>query len=114
MDRALKEIRTADPAAIIFLYGDHGPWTSRQVKFANDNKFFVEDRFGTLGAVINADRCLPFLAPPPGEHFQTIARTVVGLVQCLAGGTSPLTQSVDYGAIRQVGQGAKFEDYIYE
>jgi hypothetical protein len=113
MDRMLTEIQSSDPSAIIFLYGDHGPLTSRPIKFEENKQFFVQDRHGILGAVINAESCEPYLTPPDGERFQTSARIVTGLVQCLAGGESPFIEKVDFGAIRQI-PGERFEDYVYE
>ncbi len=114
MDRMLTEIRTSDPTAIIFLYGDHGTLTSRPVKFAQNKKFFVQDRHGILGALINAESCEPYLTPPEGEHFQTTARVVTGLVQCLAGGESPFIKNVDFSVLHQIDPNEKYEDYIYE
>ncbi len=113
MDRMLSEIRASDPTAIIFLYGDHGTIVSRSKKFAEDKAFFVQDRHGTLGALINAETCTPYLTPPNGERFQTNAKIVAGLVQCLAGGESPFINQVDFGAIRQI-PNERFEDYVYE
>lgn len=114
MDRMLSEIRVSDPTAIIFVYGDHGAWVSRQVSFSQNGEFFVQDRHGVLGAIINGNACLPYLAPPEGEHFQTTARTVTNLIKCLAGGVSPLSNDVDYGFGRQIKEEMRFENYVYE
>jgi hypothetical protein len=114
MDRMLAEIRTNDPTAIIFLYGDHGTLTSRPVKFEQNKNFFVQDRHGILGAVINAESCESYLTPPDGERFQTTARVVSGLVRCLAGGESPFINNVDFTVLHQIDPNEKYEDYIYE
>jgi hypothetical protein len=113
MDRMLTEIRTFDPNAIIFLYGDHGAYVSRPVQFEKDRQFFVQDRYGTLGAVINAEQCESYLTPPDGERFQTNARIAAGLVRCLAGGESPFINEVDFGVLRQI-PNERFENYVYE
>ncbi|MCG7394516.1 hypothetical protein MHY87_16550 [Microvirga sp. ACRRW] len=114
MDRMLTEIRKSDPTAIVFLYGDHGAFVSRPVQFDKDRQFFVQDRYGTLGAVINAEQCEPYLTPPEGQRFQTNARIVTGLVRCLAGGESPFINEVDFGVIRQINENERFENYVYE
>ncbi|MCG7394514.1 hypothetical protein MHY87_16540 [Microvirga sp. ACRRW] len=116
MDRMLTEIRKSDPTAIVFIYGDHGTWVSRKISFAKDKEFFVQDRHGTLGAVINAEQCEPYLTPPEGQRFQTNGRIVASLVRCLAGGESPFINEVDFGVIPppQVKTYERFEDYVYE
>jgi hypothetical protein len=113
MNKMLEAIRASDPEAIIFIYGDHGAWISRQLEFEDDPELFVLDRWGTLGAVIDGGRCASYLDPPPGQRFQTTARIVASLLTCLSGGKSPLISSIDYGQIRQL-EGERFEEYLYE
>lgn len=113
MGKMLDIIRVFDPKALVFIYGDHGAWVSRTLKFNDDSEQFVQDRWGTIGAVINGKQCAPYLDPPAGERFQTTARIVVSLLTCLSGGQSPLTEQVDFGRIRQLKE-ARFENYIYE
>jgi hypothetical protein len=113
MDKMLKAIRASDPDAIIFIYGDHGAWISRKLKFEDDPELFVLDRWGTLGAVIDGGRCVSYLDSPPSQQFQTTARIVASLLTCLSGGKSPLVSNVGYGQIRQL-KGESFEKYVYE
>jgi hypothetical protein len=109
----LAEIRAHDPGAIIFLYGDHGAWTSRPISFEDDPAFYVQDRHGTIAALFNADDCLPFVEPP-GQRFQTIARIASSLIQCLAIGHPDLPGDFDFGTIWQISQSERFDSYVYE
>lgn len=79
--------------------------------------FVVPDRYGTVGAIINGERCERYVRPPSGDKFQTIARIAVGLVQCLAGGESPAISNIDYGAIKQLeddGIKTRFNQHLFE
>lgn len=114
MDKMLSEIRATDPTAIIFVFGDHGSLVSRGLDYADDPTFVVQDRHGNLNAVFGAEQCMPFLQPPEGEKIQTSSRIVAGLLQCLAGGESPLIRDHDFGRITQAPGNMRFEDYAYE
>ena len=114
MDRMLIEIRSADPTAIVLVFGDHGAYTMRgSGRYYEDPEGVVQDRHGILGAVFGADECMPFMLPKAGIRYQTFAQVVAGLLQCLSGGTSPLRQNVDFGKIIQA-PSLRFEDYVYE
>jgi arylsulfatase A-like enzyme len=100
MDRMLTKIRSADPTAIVLVFGDHGPFTKRGVRYDDDPES-VQDHHGILGAVFGADECMPFMLPKAGTRTQTFAQVEVGLLQCLSGGSSPLRQDFDFGKIFQ-------------
>ena len=112
MDRMLTEIRSADPTAIVLVFGDHGAFTKRGVRY-DDDPDSLQDHHGILGAVFGADECVPFMLPKAGTRTQTFAQVEVGLLQCLSGGTSPLRRDVDFGKPFQA-PGLRFEDYVYE
>jgi hypothetical protein len=114
LDRMLADIRTSDPEAIVFVFGDHGAWISRGMAYGEKPEFVVQDRHGILGAVFGAEACMPFLQPAGGARFQTSSRVVAGILQCLAGGESPLTKDYDFGRIYQAPTTMRFEDYAYE
>ncbi|WP_274628991.1 hypothetical protein [Arvimicrobium flavum] len=114
IDTAVGIIRTNDPSAIILLYSDHGSWTSRAVSLADDPRFYVQDKFGILAGIINADMCLPYFRPPEGQSFQTNARIAAALIQCLAGGQSPLSTPFDHNVIPLFEGKEKYQDYVYE
>ena len=62
MDRMLTKIRSADPTAIVLVFGDHGPYTKRGIGYDDDPEGMVQDHHGILGAVFGADECMPFYA----------------------------------------------------
>ena len=114
MRSRLDLIRREDPTALIYIYGDHGAYLSNNLKFTDAPKFFVQDRYGTTGAVINGERCNSYIEAPPGQSFQTISRLALGLVQCLSGGKSPFSAAINYSEIRQITGEQSFEDFIFE
>jgi hypothetical protein len=113
MDSMLKEIRSADPTAIVLVFGDHGPYTTPRGRYHDDPERVVQDQHGILGAVFGADECMKFMLPKAGTRSQTFAQVEVGLLQCLSGGTSPLRQDFDFGKIFKA-PSLRFEDYVYE
>jgi hypothetical protein len=114
LDKMLTEIRAGDPTAIVFVFGDHGSGVSRGLEYSDNPEFVVQDRHGILGAVFGTETCLPYLRPPGDERFQTSSRAVAALLQCLAGGESPLSMAYDFGRIQQVPNEMRFENYVYE
>ena len=59
LEAILEHLQDNDPDAILYLYGDHGPWLSRGVSFEDNPTFVVQDRLGVLGGVYP-----PTLVPP--------------------------------------------------
>lgn len=114
MDRALTQIRAADPGAIIFVYGDHGAFTARHKEYADDPRTFVVDRHGTLAAVINADHCLPYIDAATGGRYHTTAQIASGIVQCVTPGQRHPWAGFDYNPIRQIAEEERFATYVYE
>jgi hypothetical protein len=114
MDRALTQIQAADPGAIIFVYGDHGTFAARGVKLPRNHATVVRDRYGTLAAVFNADRCLPFIEAGGGGRFHTTAQIARGIAQCVTPGHASPVPDVDYGRITQLSGKERFEWYVYE
>jgi hypothetical protein len=114
MDRMLSAIRASDPGGIVFVFGDHGGWISRGMDYSDNPDFVVKDRHGILGAVLGAEACLPFLREPDGKRYQTAARVAAGLLQCLAGGTSPMLVEHEFSRIYQSPINLRFEDFAYE
>ena len=114
MDEMLTLIKKNDPHAIILVFGDHGSWISRDVAFSDNPQFFVQDRYGTLGAVFGADECRRYFQPPGEDSFHTVAFTVLGIAKCLAEGKAMLKKPYDFGRIRQLPGNERFESYVYE
>ena len=114
LDKMLTEIQTSDPAAIVFLFGDHGSYVSRGLSYRDDPNFVVQDRHGIMGAVFGDKACMPFLQPQEGESIKTSSQVVAGLIQCLADGENPLTRVHDFTLINQAPENMRFEEHAYE
>ena len=118
MKRAIQQIKSSDPSGVIFIYGDHGMFISQRVPASENLKFKVQDNYGTVGALVNADKCIHYVNPPQGENYQTIARIAAGIVECLAGKRIPAISKIDYGRIRQLKETSRietrFDQHLYE
>ena len=45
----IEHLRSNDPNAILFVFGDHGAKLSKGIKIEEDPTFFLQDRFGVRG-----------------------------------------------------------------
>lgn len=113
IDRMLTEIHASDPKAVVFIFGDHGPWISRADSYRELPGFVVQDRHGILGAVFGADDCMRYIGGEK-ERATTSSQVVAGILQCLAGGRSVLARPIDFGTISQSPIPLRFQDYAYE
>lgn len=113
LDAMLTEIRAADPTAIVLVFGDHGAWVARGLEYADAPEFVVHDRHGILGALFGAEGCESG-AQAAARTYRTAAGVVAELLECLAGGVSPLMTDHDFGRITQAPGTMRFEDYPYE
>jgi hypothetical protein len=97
----------------VFVFGDHGSYVSRGLSYADDPEFVVQDLHGILGRSSVPRRACPSRSRRKGTS-QTSSRVVAGLLQCLAGGESPLLVKHDFGRINQAPDNMRFQDYAYE
>ena len=117
MKRLLDQLEREDPTAILYIFGDHGPWRSRgtwETRFAKDPEFFVHDRFGILGGVFPKGRCKTYVDLRNEQTYTTSVQGAEAILKCLTEGRYQeldqvyrINQSVD-------GVSDKFEDYVYE
>jgi hypothetical protein len=104
-----------DPNAILYVFGDHGPWISRRDEFDTDPKRFVHDRFGIYGGIFPRDRCEDFFPSPSSGEFMTILKGTRSIIRCLSGGEDAFITPNDYrlpdlGTSHQL----RYEDFLYE
>lgn len=112
IDEMLTEIRDFDPTAIVFIFGDHGSLISKPLWYDDDPHLVVPDRHGIMGAFFGSEECTPFLRSRAGQKIQTSSQVVASLLQCLAGGESPLVSEYDFGKIGKTA--LRFEDFAYD
>lgn len=81
-------VRSNDPDGIIFIFGDHGPWLSRDVRFESDQQFWVQDRHGVFAAVVGNPKCPQGHKFPSNREFTTPSLILSGLLSCISGDNS--------------------------
>ena len=92
LGRIIDHLRTNDPDAILFVFGDHGAMLSRGLDVEDDPVFFLRDRFGILGGVYPRDRCAPELDEAEEKGYATSLDVLHAIVECLSDGRSPLLE----------------------
>lgn len=85
IEKILDFVKLKDPSALIYIFGDHGPYLSRQFQFEEDKQFFVQDRFGTLGAVYPQEACTDSFNKQYHEEFVTTLQVAHMLIRCFGG-----------------------------
>jgi hypothetical protein len=84
-------IRSADPGAIIAVFGDHGVWMSPDEAERSDPDFFYSDRHRVfLGVANGGHRCGQPDVTHSGGDFNTVPRWLVDVFFCLGGGVRKL------------------------
>ncbi len=86
----LEHVKNNDPDAILYVYGDHGPWLSRGMSFEDNPTFVVQDRLGVLGGVYPPDACTAYFDETLSKEYMTTLDGVHAILRCLSGGQSAL------------------------
>ena len=118
LDLIIRHLEENDPGAILLVYGDHGPFLSQGLQFADDPEFVFQDNYGILGGVYPRDTCAGWFDEASSQGWMTILDAVHALLRCLSGGESPLIKPRKY---TQPGYGPiprrdkpYYEDFLYE
>ena len=96
LTRIIGHLKQNDPNAILLVYGDHGPWLSRGLKFEDNREFVFQDRYGILGGVYPPDVCANELDKASAKGYMTILDAVHAILRCLSGGESALVEPREY------------------
>ncbi len=86
----LEHLRNHDPAAILYVYGDHGPRLSQGISFEDNPTFVVQDRLGVLGGVYPPGACATYFDETLSKGYMTTLEGVHAILRCLSGGESAL------------------------
>ena len=92
LSQIIQHVKNNDPSAILFMFGDHGTWMSRELEMEEDPTFFLLDRFGILGGVYPRDRCSSYFDEAQRKGFMTTLDAVHAILSCLSGGQSALVE----------------------
>lgn len=104
-----------DPEAIVYVFGDHGPYISRSETFEDDRRFYIQDKFGVYGGIYPRDRCAESFDKPYNEDYMTVSQGAHMIIRCLSGGESAFIKLEDYRLPKFESQvDNRYEDYLYE
>ena len=114
LETILEHLKNHDPDAILYVYGDHGPWLSRGVSLEDNPTFVVQDRLGVLGGVYPPDACATYFDETLSKGYITALDGVHAILHCLSGGQSALKtpREPDIGTIH--GITGKHKEFLYE
>jgi hypothetical protein len=110
LPKLIGEIRDNDPRAIVFLFGDHGTYTSRGINCEDDPDFCVQDKYGIYGALLKTEnKCASFQVNHYRENgYSTIERVIAGIIRCLASNPEAVDQAVNFK------ESHSYKNYLYE
>lgn len=115
LNKIISFLQEKDPTAMLYLSGDHGPWLSRQVKYEDDPKFFIQDRHAVFGGVFPKGNCAQSFSKPYTDKFVTISQGTHMIIQCLTGGQNAFITQDAYKLPKKTNQGwDRYENYLYE
>ena len=104
LDAIIRHLEDNDPDAILLVYGDHGMFLSKGLKFEDDPTFVFQDNYGVLGAVYPRGACAVRFDEASAKGWMTTLDAVHAILRCLSGGESALVEprksrSPKYGPI---------------
>ena len=112
LEAIIKHLKNNDPDAILYVYGDHGPWLTRGMSFEANPTFVVQDRLGVLGGVYPPDACAAYFDETLSKGYMTTLDGVHAILRCLSGGQSalktPRVPTIPYDVNRS------YDEFLYE
>ena len=92
LGQIIEHVRSNDPTAILFVFGDHGMYVSRGLELEEDPEFYLQDRFAILGGVYPPDRCGEYFDEAESKGYMTMLDAVHAILSCLSGGQNALLE----------------------
>ena len=118
LEAILEHLQNSDPHAILYVYGDHGPWLSRGMSFEHNPTFVVQDRLGVLGGVYPPDACTTYFDETLSKGYMTALDGVHAILRCLSGGQSVLKTPRELPILAQKviprGISRSYQEFLYE
>ena len=121
----VETIRVNDPASIVFVFGDHGPYLSRSMAISDafvfgdhgrsleqeeePSEFWVQDRHGVFGAILATEHpCASKAIEYYNQEYSTPERVLAGIIRCLSTDPDLIDQVVNFD------EQFEFLKYLYE
>lgn len=115
LNKIISFLKQNDPTAILYLSGDHGPYLSRKVKYEDDPKFFIQDKFAVFGGIFPKESCIESFSKPYTKKFMTTSQGTHMIIRCLTGGDDAFVELDEYFLPKKTSQGwDQYENYLYE
>ncbi len=117
LELIIRHLEENDPNAILLVYGDHGLFLSRGVRFEDNPEFVIQDNLGVLGGVYPHDACAAWFAEAQAQGYMTSLDAVHALLRCLSGGEGALVEPrqfkiPEYGST--IPPNLDYKDFLYE
>ena len=114
LEQMIKHLAYHDPAAILFVFGDHGTYMSQGMQIEDDPTFFIQDRYGILGGVYPRTTCTGYFDETLKQGYMTILDAVHTLLRCLSGGEDVLNAPRKYKHVSPQHPEYAYKDFLYE
>ncbi len=106
------KVKARDPNAIVIIFGDHGPYLTRNMDCKRDVKFCIADRFGVNLSILKTENnCSKILKLKITNEIVTPSKALVNIFNCLSETvflkSPPDVVEISPGDYRQL------TDYIY-
>ncbi|MBV1903025.1 MAG: LTA synthase family protein [Marinosulfonomonas sp.] len=113
LGRLMDAIRKSDADSIVLAFGDHGLALAGEPVGDEPSVFFMQDRYGVLGATYPSDVCSEYLPKEGSYDFVTTLQLTRNLVQCLSGGQDPYLVPYTHQSYWN-GRTINLEPFVYE
>ena len=86
LTQVVDHLEVHDPSAILFVFGDHGPWLTVSLNAHGNWRSTIPDRQATAAGVFPPQRCSAYLDPPVHRtaKYMTTLDVVYGIIRCLS------------------------------
>ena len=118
LTQVVDHLEVHDPSAILFVFGDHGPWLTKSLNREEDWALAITDRQATAAGIFPPQRCSAYMDPPVHRtaKYMTTLDVVYGIIRCLSSEDDPLAKKYERTEWLLIRDGVhlSYGDYLYE
>ena len=115
--QVVDHLQENDPSAVLFVFGDHGPWLTKSLNREENWPLAITDRQATAAGVFPPQRCSAHLDPPSDRtaKYLTTLDVVYGIIRCLSEDDhlAKEFERTEWALIRG-GVRLRYGDFLYE